>query len=149
WHGTTRSSRPRAPCPRPWRRPCRGKPGRALPWPFACLLPQPLRHWQAGVVGGSELALGLDAEALEHGDHLARVLRRVPGATLEQLVQRALAVIRLHRLAAGFVRQLRPPAVDTLGDAGTVGGDMFWFGDFFRRWSVIDGSQVFHAVLHR
>src|SRR5258708_4276159 len=50
------------------------------------LFPEPRWQRQARVILGGERALGRDAEALQHRDDLARVLRRVPGAALHHVV---------------------------------------------------------------
>src|SRR5919106_1441666 len=47
------------------------------------LLPESSRHRKAGVILRGEAAFGLDAEALEHSNDLARVLCAVPYGTLE------------------------------------------------------------------
>src|SRR3972149_2644722 len=52
------------------------------------LFPQSLGQRQAGKIFGGEPSVRLDAEALEHGHQLARVLRRMPGRALEEHVYR-------------------------------------------------------------
>src|SRR5689334_5362493 len=74
--------------------------------------PEPLRHRQAGVVALGERRLRRDAEALQHRGDLPRMLRRVPGAPFEQLVERPLAVIGLHGLLE--IRTLCPPGLQAL-----------------------------------
>src|SRR5688500_16159410 len=64
---------------------------------FIELFPESCRHRQSRVVGGSERAVGRDAEAFEDRDDLARVLGGVPCRALEELVQRVAAVVQLER----------------------------------------------------
>src|SRR5262245_30735795 len=67
-----------------------------VPPPGDVLLPEAGRPGQARIVPRRERPVWRDAETLEHGDDLARVLRRMPGAALEQVVQRLEAVIGFH-----------------------------------------------------
>src|SRR5207248_6276650 len=108
-----------------------------------------LRHWQAGVILIRQRALGRDAEAFQHRDDLARVLRRMPGAALHDVMQRLLAVVGCH-LAARDARTVAiPPALQPLSYALAIVPYLTDGSDIGRRRRVVDRGQVLHAVLHR
>src|SRR3954466_7822949 len=109
-------------------------------------LPEARRHRQARIVLRGQRSIGLNAEALEHGDDLARVLCRVPGAALEQVVKRLQAVIGLDVSATGFVRQGIPPPLNARGYAASIGADILVGLNGGRRRGVVDRGEVFDAV---
>jgi hypothetical protein len=90
----------------------------------ALLVPDPVWQWQACKVLGAELSVRFNTEALEHGDHLAHVLRRVPSRALEQLVHRRRAIKGLDLLLARLVLEPYPPLFDSSNDALAVGRDL-------------------------
>jgi hypothetical protein len=87
------------------------------------LFPNPFRQGKTGKVVGSEPAVWLDAEAFEHGDQLAHVLRRMPCRAFEKLMHRWGTIEGFDFLAARLVLKLAPPFLDTRDDAFAVSRD--------------------------
>jgi hypothetical protein len=130
-----------------WLRLCRARIFVVNEIKVASSFPQAFRQRQTGEIFSRESLLGLDTETLEHGDYLPRVLRGVPGGALEKLVHRRRAVEGFHRLPAGFVLELAPPALKPLNDAVTVAGN-FLCGDAGSvcGWNVGIIGPVFYIV---
>jgi len=106
-----------------------------------------LRQRQTGEIFSRESHLGLDIEAIEHGNQLPRVLRGVPGGALEKLVHRWRAIEGLHRLLAGSIRELGPPVLKPLNNAVTVAGNFLPGGaGSVLGWDVGIVRPVFYAV---
>src|SRR5258706_5060654 len=126
----------------------RHKRRRRQTWPNGRqLFPDADRHRQSRVVRRGERAVGRDAEALEHHDDLARVLRRMPRGTLEQLVQRAVPVVGLHLLRTGCFERRGRPAAQMLGDARAVRANILGRAHVRGRLRVVHRSQVRNPVL--
>src|SRR5262245_60065647 len=87
-------------------------------------LPEAGRQWQTGVVRRSERAVGRNAAALEHGHDLARMLRRVPGAALHDVMQRLLAVIGCELRLRCMGTIALPPAPEARAHRFAIVADM-------------------------
>src|SRR5205823_7892627 len=83
-------------------------------------LPQARGHRQARIVARGERAVRRDAESLEHRHDLARMLRRVPGAALHDVVQRLLAVVGLHFRLRCAISIAPPPSLEARAHASAV-----------------------------
>ena len=89
----------------------------------SALIPNPFRQRKTSKIINGEPAIGFDAEAFEHGDQLADVLRRVPCRALEELVHRRSAIEGFDFLTAGLVLELAPPDLDTRDNVVAVSRD--------------------------
>src|SRR5687767_6588069 len=110
------------------------------------LLPEPGRHWQARIVLRRQRPVGWDAKCLEQRDDLARMLRGMPGAALEQMMQRLRTIVGFHPRCATLVGNCRPPRSQVRGDAGTVIGDVTSSSDLDRRGCVVQRREILRAV---
>ena len=90
----------------------------------ATLFPESFRQRQAGKIFLGQPSVGLDAEAFQDRDQLPRVLRRMPGRSLEQLEQRLHAIKGSHLLLTRIIFELFPPVLEPLDHVIAVTCDL-------------------------
>src|SRR5258707_13928661 len=88
------------------------------------LFPEPRWQRQSGVILGAERTVRFDAEALQHRDDLACVLRRVPGAALHHVVQRLLAIVGLDLRARRAIAVAAPPRIEPFCHPAAIGANV-------------------------
>jgi hypothetical protein len=70
-------------------------------------------------------AIRVEAQALENGEELARMLGRMPSAALKEQMQAELAKVRLHGTPARFVIELLPPLFQAGDDRFAITRELF------------------------